>query len=1054
MRMIVCIFVLSLMGCRGSGNGTFVPDLIEDDKGLSRDNKDVLSQSETSQEIYEQGFETTIDTIDVIGSAQINMICTEDKDCSAVCGSGKCVEGKCSIQVLQGYCLHLDGEIGTCYKSGQGLEGYPCLLCNPKFVQTRLSPIVLWEDFEVTPPKYALLVKDLTSGGIVWNVSETRAKSGSKSLYFGDPNLLTYGNGQHVASSAVFKDIYVPKGVSPLLRFYVYLDTESTEGYDILSVNIEDNEGVEVVWNSDMIGGTTKGFFIPIEIDLSEWSGKVISLAFVFDSIDSGINGFEGAYIDDIVITTGCCAEDIDCEDGNPCSVDKCTGFGKACSYQEKQDCCQADSDCNDNNLCTKDSCKKEGGICLFELIPECCHTDKDCDDKNECTKDICPNDGAICKHLPLCCLIDSDCISLDKCLKGKCNFGKCEFIDTCCKSDSECDDKDSCTIDICNMGDCIHKPAYKPGCCFPIAFSAYFDGSDEGFSTDPAVDGVGWYVVQSGQNMSPPGALYYGDPSKKNFDNGKANKGGAMSSFFDIFPDSETTLRFYLWMDTESGEYYDSLKVYLVEQTEGEDKKYLIWSKSNIQMKKWIEIKTDISAFAGRKVALLFYFDSGDSYANSGEGVYIDNITVESACMPKKCVSQKDCISQDPCKTGVCSGGQCVYADSCCKDSSECDDGNVCTDDKCVNGKCQFNVIKGCCVTSMDCNDSNPCTEDVCPNAGSQCEHKMISGCCITAMDCDDNDKCTQDICTSKHECEHKNLCCNTDEDCDDKDDKCTIDKCIDQFCKYEPTYAEGCCTPNIFYAGFEGGDTQGFELSPPDKGVGWQVFSEGKASKGSFALYYGNPNTMDFDNGSSNKGYATSPKIILPKGSGIELSFDIFMDTEQGSNYDKMSVLYKDEVGEWTIWDKGKLSAYGMFVNVKINMNAFAGKEGHIVFFFDTVDSVANYGEGVYLDEINIVSTCVPVPCVKDTECSDGHGFTKDICSGGVCSYEFLGQGVSCISSSDCDDNDPCTTDFCLLGKCKSEPIDCDDGDACTYDYCDMGKCVNEYDLWCWYE
>ena len=127
------------------------------------------------------------------------------------------------------------------------------------------------------------------------------------------------------------------------------------------------------------------------------------------------------------------------------------------------------------------------------------------------------------------------------------------------------------------------------------------------------------------------------------------------------------------------------------------------------------------------------------------------------------------NCDDGDPCTIDICvndridppgSFGEghcehrCVVSDVCpcdeCVRHSDCDDGDSCTIDECDFGE-------GLCVYSdRNCNDDNFCTEDSC-DIISGCVNDWIDGCCITDGDCNDLLACTLDDCD-----ELTNVCSN----------------------------------------------------------------------------------------------------------------------------------------------------------------------------------------------------------------------------------------------------------------------------------------------------
>ena len=77
------------------------------------------------------------------------------------------------------------------------------------------------------------------------------------------------------------------------------------------------------------------------------------------------------------------------------------------------------------------------------------------------------------------------------------------------------------------------------------------------------------------------------------------------------------------------------------------------------------------------------------------------------------------DTVNHSDCpECTICSGAnKCVFdvndvlGAGClaCDATEDCDDGNVCTTDACVNGACTFTEVLGCCENAGDCEDGDP---------------------------------------------------------------------------------------------------------------------------------------------------------------------------------------------------------------------------------------------------------------------------------------------------------------------------------------------------------
>ena len=167
--------------------------------------------------------------------------------------------------------------------------------------------------------------------------------------------------------------------------------------------------------------------------------------------------------------------EDVECTDGNECTVDICGG---------EEGCLHAPSDplCDDGNVCTDDTCEldlgcqyannqaqcEDGSVCTLDDV--CANgtcqpgTDLPCDDGNPCTADTCdPLDG--CQHEPLtgqqgenlCCVAEnSECDDGNDCTMDTCIPALNQCMNNALPDNLECDDGEPCTTDEkCAAGIC-----------------------------------------------------------------------------------------------------------------------------------------------------------------------------------------------------------------------------------------------------------------------------------------------------------------------------------------------------------------------------------------------------------------------------------------------------------------------------------------------------------------------------------------------------------------------------------------------------------------------
>ncbi|MCD4739964.1 tetraspanin family protein [archaeon] len=124
------------------------------------------------------------------------------------------------------------------------------------------------------------------------------------------------------------------------------------------------------------------------------------------------------------------CSQDSDCDDGNPCNAEVCTGIPKQCytlelSCKDDDNCCPASCDHFNDNDCEEPPCE----------------ADSDCDDKEPCTQNKCISgscdysqavpDETNCGQLIKC--MGSDCGPKEGlCCDGKCRTAFC-YTDAYC---------------------------------------------------------------------------------------------------------------------------------------------------------------------------------------------------------------------------------------------------------------------------------------------------------------------------------------------------------------------------------------------------------------------------------------------------------------------------------------------------------------------------------------------------------------------------------------------------------------------------------------------
>lgn len=131
------------------------------------------------------------------------------------------------------------------------------------------------------------------------------------------------------------------------------------------------------------------------------------------------------------------------------------------------------------------------------------------------------------------------------------------------------------------------------------------------------------------------------------------------------------------------------------------------------------------------------------------------------------------------------------------CASSADCDDGNRCTVDTCMDGECWVSREPGCaeCGTDADCDDAFRCSSERC--VAGLCQYDWSGECeCLDDTDCEDGDPTTGDRCVS-YRCVHESRTCASDADCDDAN-RCTTDRCVDTVCGHDPIVGCGGTCPD----------------------------------------------------------------------------------------------------------------------------------------------------------------------------------------------------------------------------------------------------------------
>jgi len=752
-------------------------------------------------------------------------------------------------------------------------------------------------------------------------------------------------------------------------------------------------------------------------------------------------------------ICADACTADSDCNDGNPCTDDRC--LDRACRNTPKSEpgCCAVDTDCDDGNPCTTDACAS--WQCTHPIDPEsgCCQTDLDCDDANPCTADTCGDDGA-CGHEridPLCCTADDQCDDQDPCTEDFSGGTRCmapRTVDSeicACAGDEACDDGNPCSVDRCIEARCTYD--HDPQGLLPGATCCATDGmcgDGDGNTVDTCVHHVCRHELrvpcdkESDCFELDPCTLYT-----------CVNGTCAVSSVL------EGCCRDDLQCDDGDACTKDRCSNNLCRHDYAANPGCC---ETDAQCDDGVACTKDRCCL--------------DAACDPGGATVGPFHCVHEAAGPNCCTTDAECTDDNWCTLDTCAGNTCTHTPKadCCYFQEDCDDDVWCTEDVCDEGTCTHTKQSGCCYDESECDDGNPCTDDYCLN--HLCQHQARASCCTSDAQCTHVDPCVQGSCVNQA-CVYapKPGCCKVGDSCDDGD-SCTKDQCVGNQCVHTADPNPSCCEPTIVgEAHFDGGDALTWDLQNSSTQVGWVIDSSGPATSGAGALRYHGASGGYLTPGNPNSGTAMSTPITIPWEPNVALGFQLYSDIRPWADVDKLSLSVHDGTQFVKVWDKTMLDegVAGSYQQVWITTDTLQGKTVRLKFEFDTVDADVGSHTGVAIDDVTVGYGCKvgTVTCVAPSDCADDNPCTIDFClPDGTCTHNAGNEGIRCAEGKtcqagvcaaagcileECDDGDPCMIASCESGTCERTPVE--DGGACFLSgaaagfksgACQAGTCV----------
>ena len=371
--------------------------------------------------------------------------------------------------------------------------------------------------------------------------------------------------------------------------------------------------------------------------------------------------------VDDFCTDGECTGPDYDCDDGNVCTEDLCvaSGTGPGCLYlpvagacDDNNACTEDDTcgdgactgtpiGCDDGNICTLDSCDPDVG-CNHDPAED----ETPCDDGESCTaNDICESGNcAPGGWLVDCCHVTSDCDDSFACSQETCDGGLCVYTPLAC------DDGNLCTGDLCVDGQCGHSPLREE----VILYNEDFDvGEAAGwhFGLNPDGNAGIFWSVSDYSAHSGGFALYAGNPEDQSYDHGVGDA-SAYGPPVQLPDDADIDLDFYYRADIEENLCtYDYL---VVELQESNGNRTELVPRICDHTEGFTHTSYILDSFSGQAVRIILTFKTVDDVKNTGEGFYVDDVSLIALPRDGCCLYDGDCDDDDLCSADLCQQFEC----------------------------------------------------------------------------------------------------------------------------------------------------------------------------------------------------------------------------------------------------------------------------------------------------------------------------------------------------------------------------------------------------------
>jgi len=627
-------------------------------------------------------------------------------------------------------------------------------------------------------------------------------------------------------------------------------------------------------------------------------------------------------------------------------------------------------------------------------------------------------------------------CISDDQCAKfavKKCEMPVCDKASGLCvgtKDPSKCCGDDDCkslecTNKKCNLDTAQCEYDKVLNCCAgqEILLKLDFEQKSlEGFtSTDGPTNGNVKWKIESKRAHKGKYALYFGNECYT-YDASMTEQigcqgggtGGAVSTklkstTLNLTPGKQFILHFWLWLASEPSWLKELAKgtctppcapdAVCVNDPKAGGQPLCLLEKDVLKLAingnpidwnsvaigkttggEWQHIAVDLAKYAGQGISISWEFNTGNGLKNAFEGIYLDDIRVETLCA----TADNTCDAVKKCKAPE----------------------NACATDSCtayVNGS----------------------------GGAGFCFGNKVPGCCSGAVDCDDNNNCTIDTC-AKAAGADKGTCKNVP------------NAASDQCCKPDSLAADNFTNGLSTWTLTENSKTVKWQVHPTGGTAGSPALYFGDATFASYddpSLKPQGPTGVACSK--TIKLPAGTLYNIATFQLNLSTEWDLVAKDKYKNpplvgepKVDEFKVLVKS-AGQYCgltdckapgaplpagLWSSDAIqgSTGGKWLPLLVSLDKFAGKDVQVCFSFEAGDSTANKAKGALVDDFEVKVTCTEAPCIADSQCAGKCAPCEaGVCQDSACYCKKI-EGC-CANDAGCDDGDTCTTDKCDVGKCS---------------------------------